>query len=78
MQSPISAHLALLLQQADAGATYSPRIGVPCPSCGKRTAIVRTLPWDGHTRIRYHRCDHPGCLLCAAKKTIKSIETDDQ
>lgn len=72
----LTAHLAGLVAQAEAGVDYSPRTGAPCPCCGRPAKIYKTLPWDGTTRIRYHRCLTPSCLLAAIGRTIKSVQTD--
>lgn len=77
MSTPtITAHLASLIAQAEAGVDYSPRIGAVCPACGRPAKIYKTLPWDGSTRIRYHRCLNPACLLASIGRTIKSVQID--
>ena len=72
----VASQLALQVATASAGVDYSHRHGATCPGCGERARIVKTLPWEGSTRIRYHRCENPRCLLCAARATIKSVEED--
>jgi hypothetical protein len=72
----VATQLALHVATASAGVDYSHRHGATCPGCGERARIVKTLPWEGSTRIRYHRCENTRCLLCAARATIKSVEED--
>ena len=72
----VTAHLADLIARAAAGVDYRPRTGALCPGCGRPAKIYKTMGWDGNTRIRYHRCRTDGCLLCAARATIKSVEED--
>jgi hypothetical protein len=76
MPKSVAAHLALLKSQAEAGVDYRPRAGALCPACGQPAKIVRTFPWDGDTRIRYHRCQAPGCILASIKQSIKSVQAD--
>jgi hypothetical protein len=77
MSTPtITAHLASLIAQAEAGVDYSPRIGAVCPACGRPAKIYATRPWDGPTRVRYHHCRNTACLLCALGKSIKSVQVD--
>lgn len=59
-----------------AGVDYSPRVGAICPWCGKKARIVRTMPWEDNTRIRYHRCETKGCAMEKMRDSIKSIEID--
>jgi hypothetical protein len=61
---------------AAAGVDYSARFGAICPWCGKKTKIIRTMPWDDTLRIRYHRCQGKGCVLANLGTTIKSVEVD--
>ncbi|MCL2791286.1 MAG: hypothetical protein FWD79_11725 [Desulfobulbus sp.] len=72
----LAVHVALLKSRAESGVDYSPRFGALCPSCGKPAKIVRTLSWEGDTRIRYHRCLTPGCILSSINQSIKSVEID--
>ena len=72
----VTAHLADLIARAAAGVDYRPRTGALCPGCGRPAKIYKTLGWDGNTRVRYHKCVNPGCLLCAAGRGIKSVEVD--
>lgn len=58
------------------GIDYSPRLGAVCPWCGNKTKIVRTMPWEDSTRIRYHLCQTTGCAMAKMGDTIKSIEID--
>lgn len=76
MTTPISAHLATLKTAAESGVDYSPKCGARCPACGERAKPYKTMPWDGPTRIRYHLCTAPACLLAAIRQTIKSVEVD--
>lgn len=76
MTTPIAAHLATLKKAAEAGVDYSPRTGVLCPACGSRSKPYKTMPWDGNTRIRYHKCQQKGCILATINQTIKSVEVD--
>lgn len=42
--------------------------GAPCPKCAAaKCSVVRTLPWDSGTRVRYHVCRRCGIAF-------KSIE----
>lgn len=68
--------IALASKEAAAGVDFSSRTGAPCPGCGKRTKIYKTMPWEDSTRIRYHHCENGRCALAALGKTIKSIEVD--
>lgn len=68
--------VAVYVQKAAAGVDYSPRYGAICPCCGNRAKIMRTMPWEDNTRLRYHRCGNTRCLICATGQTIKSIEVD--
>jgi hypothetical protein len=63
-------------EEAETGVTYSSRHGAPCPWCGKKSRIYRSLPWEDATRIRYHRCETGTCPLAALRVTIKSVEMD--
>ena len=77
MPSPaVTAHLALLKSTAESGVDSRPRTGAICPCCGKPAKITATRPWDHNTRVRYHRCLNPSCLLAGINQTIKSVETD--
>lgn len=71
-----AARIVLVKQEAENGVDFSPRTGAICPSCGKRSKIYSTKPWDGSVRLRYHRCENSACVLCAMGVTIKSIEVD--
>ncbi len=68
--------LILAKRQAETGVDYSPRHGALCPCCRTPARIYATRPWEGITRIRYHRCESPPCLLARLEVTIKSIEQD--
>jgi len=73
------AAMALVVQYVSAaqgGVDYSARYGARCPACGQRTRIYRTMPWDGDLRVRYHKCEHQGCIVNALGTSIKSIEVD--
>ena len=72
----VATQLALQVATASAGVDFSHRRGAVCPGCGERARIVKTLPWEGNVRVRYHRCENPRCLMCAARATIKSVEED--
>ncbi|BCL59953.1 hypothetical protein DGMP_06460 [Desulfomarina profundi] len=76
MARPTISKIALAKNRAANGVDYSPRLGGLCPWCGEKSRIYKTTPWEGNTRIRYHRCKNPGCVLAAMKITIKSIEVD--
>lgn len=45
--------------------------GALCPDCGLKGKVDNTLPIEGETRIRYHKCDNDEC----ERKTFKSVET---
>lgn len=68
--------IAAAKERGSQGVDYSPRLGAICPWCGKRAKIVKTLPWEDRTRIRYHRCHTEGCLMATMGNSIKSIEVD--
>lgn len=72
----MQAHImASIMQRAETGVDYSPREGATCPLCGTpRLPVVCTKAWVGTTRIRYHRCGNPQCLLHSLGKQIKSVE----
>ncbi len=73
----LTAKLIVKAREAAAqGVDFSARYGALCPWCGKKTKIVRTLPWEGTVRIRYHKCRKSGCVLAASGTTIKSVEED--
>jgi len=76
MRKSIADHLALMKSQAEAGVDYRPRTGALCPCCGKPAKITHTRPWDGETRIRYHRCLTPDCVLAGIRQSIKSVQVD--
>jgi hypothetical protein len=76
MNAQLTAHLALLKAKAESGVDYRPRTGALCPACGNPAKVVVTRPWEGDTRIRYHRCLTPGCALSTIKQSIKSVQTD--
>ena len=63
-------------EKAAAGVDYSSRTGALCPYCGKKAKIYNTRPWEGITRVRYHRCRNTACLIASLGITIKSIEED--
>lgn len=70
-------HLIAILsaiETARRGLDYHRRTGAACPWCGARCLVENTLPIEGATRIRYHRCANPACPLHVFKHTIKSIE----
>ncbi|MBU1138821.1 MAG: ogr/Delta-like zinc finger family protein [Proteobacteria bacterium] len=68
--------IALASKEAAAGVDFSSRTGAPCPGCGKRAKIYKTMPWEDNTRIRYHRCENSKCALSSLGTTVKSIEVD--
>jgi len=52
------------------GVTYSRRRGAMCPFCKRsKGSVLRTLPWEGETRIRYHNCRRCGGRF----KSIESL-----
>ena len=62
--------------KADAGVDYSVRWGAVCPACGKkRISIITVRPWNGNSRIRYHKCDNRECLICRMGISVKSVQT---
>lgn len=64
-------------EQAQAGVDYSPRYGAVCPCCKTvKIPIFRTMPWDGNTRIRYHKCKNTDCLLSRLNLSVKSLQED--
>jgi len=68
--------LATAIQAAECGVDYYPTTGAYCPFCGKKkVSVYTTRPWDGYTRIRYHKCGNPRCYLNQIGKTIKSVES---
>jgi len=61
---------------AASGVDYSARLGALCPYCGKKTKIYRTCHWEDTTRIRYHKCLTPECLISVLGISVKSVEED--
>lgn len=53
-----AAAIAVAIDLVRHGVDWSARDGGVCPACGKiRCKITRTMPWEGTTRTRYHRCE---------------------
>lgn len=77
MPTPLTALLATKIAEAEAGVDFSRRHGARCPSCGQTAKITCTKRWEGDTRIRYHRCQNPACILASSKTAIKSVEVDE-
>jgi hypothetical protein len=73
----VTVFLVEMIARAEAGVDYRPRTGAPCPACGHPAKIFKTRPWDGDSRIRYHRCQQSGCVLFSTRTTIKSVEIDE-
>jgi len=44
--------------------------------CGQRLRVTVTKPWDGAARVRWHRCQNPGCVLAGMGKAVKSVEME--
>ena len=63
-----------LSEAARAGVTYSAKLKASCPACGQQLHTIKTLPWSGNSRIRYHKCINPDCLLSMLGQSVKSIE----
>lgn len=76
MARPTFSKIVQVQELAAAGVDYSPRHGALCPWCSTKAKIIRTMPWDGDLRVRYHRCQRPGCVLAKLGTTIKSVEVD--
>lgn len=76
MARPTISKIVKIKDLAAAGVDYSPRHGAICPWCGGRAKIIKTLPWEDKLRVRYHRCNAPGCVLASLHTTIKSVEAD--
>jgi len=76
MAPPINTLLAIKISEAEAGVDFSRRFGARCPCCGRPAKIVRTRPWEGDIRLRYHRCTNSDCILSSSKTTIKSVEVE--
>ena len=76
MDAILLQHVEQIFRQAEYGGDYSPRNGAVCPACGARTAIYKSIPWDGDVKIRYHRCKNKSCILSRAHKSIKSVQTN--
>lgn len=68
--------MVLAKKTAEAGVDFSPKSGAICPGCDTKTKIYKTMPWEENTRIRYHRCTNPRCIIAVLKNTVKSIEVD--
>lgn len=69
--------LARAKEISQAGVDYTPRYGAICPWCGtKKLPVARTMPWDGSTRVRYHKCPGKSCIISKLGIGIKSIEED--
>ena len=70
------AKIAKAKDLAAGGVDFSPQNGAGCPWCRRPVKIVKTMPWQDNMRIRYHRCQSPGCVLSHLAVTIKSVEID--
>lgn len=63
--------------KADTGVDYTPKNGAVCPVCGRvKAPVVTTRPWKEGTRIRFHKCPNPECLLSNMSVQFKSFQTD--
>jgi hypothetical protein len=66
-----------IFSESRMGVDFSVRHGAVCPSCGiGPLKTYCTKPWEGTTRIRYHKCANNDCLLCHINFSIKSIQAD--
>jgi len=72
----VTVYLVEMIARAEAGVDYRPRTGALCPACGHAAKIVVTRPWVADTRIRFHKCRHPGCILASTGTSIKSVEVE--
>ena len=63
-------------EKAEQSVDYTPRHGAVCPECSRKNIpVVTSRPWEGDTRIRYHRCTNiEGCILAIMKTSIKSVQ----
>lgn len=77
MSRPSVRAIAEAVAKAEAGVDYSAKNGAVCPWCKARTRIVKTMPWDGDLRVRYHKCDQRGCVLSSINQTVKSVQVDN-
>jgi len=71
----VVAHIATAEEAVAGGVEYNRRDGAACPVCGQRLYVQTTRPWDGSTRIRYHRCRNRRCVV-SVLGPVKSIETE--
>ena len=74
MDTALLQQVEQIFMLAELGVDYSPRHGAACPCCGKRTLIYKSIPWDGDTKLRYHRCQNKSCILSRVNKSIKSVQ----
>lgn len=78
MQNPVFALFLVAKEQAKNGVEYSNRFGAVCPFCGQtHLRTYSTKKWDGRTRVRYHHCQNPKCLLNKFRQSIKSVQLSD-
>jgi len=78
MPRPTIAQLVNAREQAASGVDFSPRFGAPCPWCGQRSKIYKTMAWEDNVRVRYHRCYTGGCVVANMNISIKSIQVDEE
>lgn len=64
--------IASTLSQARDGVVYDTKAGAACPACGKRLRVMVTKPWLGNSRLRYHKCNNPKCVLHQLGETVRS------
>lgn len=67
--------VALAKKKLGTAIDYSSR--AVCPICGKANLkVITSRPWEDNSKIRYHRCENPDCILSGLGMSIKSVETD--
>jgi hypothetical protein len=64
--------IAVAISKARNGIVYDTKDGAFCPACGERVKVLVTKPWLGSSRLRYHKCDNPKCVMCVLDETIRS------
>ncbi len=67
----------LVVESARAGVIFDSMDGAVCPCCGAtRLKAYKVMPLADGIRVRYHKCETPGCVLCAIGEGIKSLQED--
>ncbi len=64
--------VASVLNEAREGVEYDTKYGATCPACGQRLRVKVTKPWLGNSRLRYHQCNNPRCVLHTLNESVRS------